>query len=145
MSYKYFFNKALDYQLFSHHAASGNKKKKKKKVQTENPLFESSPVLLARLFLTPALRIDPLFFFYPPRHYSNSSNFKIELATNVLPKNKNRFTLIITMSQVSRATRRVNISLPFAVRACVEVILRLRCRSAGSKFSDVWKRENHTF
>ena len=38
-------DKALDYQLFSKYAASGKKKKKKKKVQTENPLFESSTVL----------------------------------------------------------------------------------------------------
>ena len=39
---------ALDYQLFSQHAAPGKKKKKKKKVQIENPLFESSTVILAR-------------------------------------------------------------------------------------------------
>ena len=55
-------DKALDYQLFSKHAAPGKKKKKMKKVQSENPLFESSTVLLAR-YLQAGIRIRSQLFW----------------------------------------------------------------------------------
>jgi hypothetical protein len=54
-------DKALDYQLFSEHAVPG-KKKKMKKVQSENPLFESSTVLLAR-YLQAGIRIRSQLFW----------------------------------------------------------------------------------